>query len=316
MPIDIGPYSSSTTNFRWGQAIENVSLVLPSVTAPTSGGGPTIGGLGRLGDVPQPVQDAVGGKLSSNSFMVVSLLGSALGGALIGFVASQDRRGAFTGAALTAGLAALSDSVLAFREDKPVASAMFGAGGLIALTGVFLRFRQGIGRHGLSGPPDMTKHYRAQMKKQQYRVSWPGYKGGSRHEEAVSTHHMATSVDDAVEQSEFYIGYKPDKKPRVYVETGHGESREWRRLQGAGKSRKGKWGSHHPRRGGRIARITNAYVRTYSDSGQRTAYVEWIDERGERGRTEGPPDNPHMVALLKRARREGKPAKQQTWGVR
>lgn len=54
-----------------------------------------------------------------------------------------------------------------------------------------------------------------------------------------------------------------------------------------------------------IAKIIRAYVRTYTDSGQVTAYVEWIDSRGVHGRTEGEPDNEHMLALFQRARREG-----------
>jgi hypothetical protein len=48
-------------------------------------------------------------------------------------------------------------------------------------------------------------------------------------------------------------------------------------------------------------KITAAYVRTYSDSGQTVAYVEWSDG----SRTEGEPDNPHMQALLARAKRDG-----------
>jgi hypothetical protein len=54
-----------------------------------------------------------------------------------------------------------------------------------------------------------------------------------------------------------------------------------------------------------ITKITKAYIRTYSDSGQVTAYVEWIDSKGESGRTEGEPDNQHMQALMNQAEREG-----------
>ena len=54
-----------------------------------------------------------------------------------------------------------------------------------------------------------------------------------------------------------------------------------------------------------IKQITKAYIRTYSDSGQTTAYVEWIDGRGKSGRTEGRPDGLHMTELFKRAVREG-----------
>lgn len=62
-----------------------------------------------------------------------------------------------------------------------------------------------------------------------------------------------------------------------------------------------------------ISKITKAYVRTYSDSGQVTAYVEWVDNKGKTGRTEGKEDNPHMQALLKRAQREGVEVERQRW---
>lgn len=65
------------------------------------------------------------------------------------------------------------------------------------------------------------------------------------------------------------------------------------------------------RRSGRIAKITKAYIRTYSDTGQVKSYVEWIDEMGKTGRTEG--SGPHMQALFERARREGVPVEKETW---
>lgn len=66
-----------------------------------------------------------------------------------------------------------------------------------------------------------------------------------------------------------------------------------------------------------IAKITRAYVRHYHDNGQITAYVEWVDHRGQTGRTEGtPPGKPcrecgqphpstHIAALFARAQDEG-----------
>lgn len=54
-----------------------------------------------------------------------------------------------------------------------------------------------------------------------------------------------------------------------------------------------------------IAKITAAYERLYGDSGQRKTYVEWIDNRGRPGRTEGTTGSSHMQALLDRAEREG-----------
>lgn len=62
-----------------------------------------------------------------------------------------------------------------------------------------------------------------------------------------------------------------------------------------------------------ITKITKTYVRTYSDNGQTKAYVEWVDSKGESGRTEGEPDNAHMQALLQRARREGITIECQRW---
>lgn len=62
-----------------------------------------------------------------------------------------------------------------------------------------------------------------------------------------------------------------------------------------------------------ITRITKAYIRTYSDSGQTTAYVEWADRKRQTGRTEGKQDNTHMKALLDRAQREGVTVERQRW---
>lgn len=63
-----------------------------------------------------------------------------------------------------------------------------------------------------------------------------------------------------------------------------------------------------------ISKITKAYTRTYSDSGQSKVYVEWIDSRGKAGRTEGNlPAGGHMSALLDRAKREGVQPTNETW---
>lgn len=66
-----------------------------------------------------------------------------------------------------------------------------------------------------------------------------------------------------------------------------------------------------------IATVTDAYVIHYMDSGQVTAYVEWRDAAGHKGRTEGPaePLGAHMAALLTRAERElGHSARVERWG--
>lgn len=62
-----------------------------------------------------------------------------------------------------------------------------------------------------------------------------------------------------------------------------------------------------------IAKIERAYSRLYSDTGQTVAYVEWVDAKGVKGRTEGSPTNLHMAELFKRAAREGAPVTQEAW---
>ena len=69
-----------------------------------------------------------------------------------------------------------------------------------------------------------------------------------------------------------------------------------------------------------IARITAAYIRKYRDNGQVKAYVDWVDDRGRAGRTEGPAEptrfpgiagtgfgtaSLHLAALFARAEQEG-----------
>ena len=72
-----------------------------------------------------------------------------------------------------------------------------------------------------------------------------------------------------------------------------------------------------------IAKITKAYIRHYSDNGQTTAYVEWIDHNGKPGRTEGNIRKhsgtlsecygDHMGALFARAICHGINVERQTW---
>jgi hypothetical protein len=62
-----------------------------------------------------------------------------------------------------------------------------------------------------------------------------------------------------------------------------------------------------------IAKIIKAYTREYSDSGQITSYVEWLDYQGKTGRTEGRRANPHMDALFRRATQDGAPITTETW---
>lgn len=62
-----------------------------------------------------------------------------------------------------------------------------------------------------------------------------------------------------------------------------------------------------------ITKITKAYTRTYSDNGMTKTYIEWVDDKGDTGRTEGDAKNSHMAALLARAAREGVKHTKETW---
>ena len=62
-----------------------------------------------------------------------------------------------------------------------------------------------------------------------------------------------------------------------------------------------------------IKKITQAYIRHYSDNKQTVAYVEWSDDEGNSGRTEGKPNNLHMRALFSRAEREDIPITREAW---
>lgn len=72
-----------------------------------------------------------------------------------------------------------------------------------------------------------------------------------------------------------------------------------------------------------ISKITRAYVRTYSDNGQTKACVEWIDHRGQTGRTEGDVRaktgtlaavyGDHMGALMARAICSGIEIQREVW---
>ena len=55
----------------------------------------------------------------------------------------------------------------------------------------------------------------------------------------------------------------------------------------------------------RIARITDAEIHHYTDTGGKQAHVYWEDQRGHLGHTAGEIGGAHVEALLERARREG-----------
>lgn len=62
-----------------------------------------------------------------------------------------------------------------------------------------------------------------------------------------------------------------------------------------------------------IKTITKAYIRTYTENETTKAYVEFVDEDDANSRIEGEPDNPHMLALLARAEREGLQVERERW---
>lgn len=59
--------------------------------------------------------------------------------------------------------------------------------------------------------------------------------------------------------------------------------------------------------------IKDVVSRHYPDNGQTNTYVSWYDEKGRYGCTAGKASNPHMLALLRRAEREGVPHRKETW---
>lgn len=63
----------------------------------------------------------------------------------------------------------------------------------------------------------------------------------------------------------------------------------------------------------KIASIQRVVVRSYSDTGQTMAHVEWTDTKGKAGATSGNPINSHMQALMARARHEGLTVTHETW---
>jgi glycyl-tRNA synthetase (class II) len=64
-----------------------------------------------------------------------------------------------------------------------------------------------------------------------------------------------------------------------------------------------------------IKKITDQYTRRYSDNGQITTYIEWVDIAGNKGRTEFDSNHhgEHAKALMRRADREGVPMRFEVW---
>lgn len=98
-----------------------------------------------LGDVPAPGHSLGAADVSTSLPMIgytaASLTGAALGGGLVGYIASHNGKGAVTGAAFTAGVAGISDAVTLGVQGNTGMAAAVGLAGLGALSWAIYRFR-------------------------------------------------------------------------------------------------------------------------------------------------------------------------------
>jgi hypothetical protein len=104
-------------------------------------GSPTIGRENLVGDYMRGKQGAIAtqglgatapleGTLAPLAYTLASLVGAAVGGALIGYIASEKRQGAVRGAVFASGLAAVSDAMLLFSTQRLASGMALGALGL------------------------------------------------------------------------------------------------------------------------------------------------------------------------------------------
>jgi hypothetical protein len=70
------------------------------------------------------------GTLAPVAYTLASLAGAAVGGALIGYIASEKREGAVRGAVFASGLAAVSDAMLFFTTQRMASGMALGALGI------------------------------------------------------------------------------------------------------------------------------------------------------------------------------------------
>lgn len=95
----------------------------------------TLGAL-PLGNTPEEAATGPNGEDYSPIYALSAVGGATVGGGLIGWVAAGDLRGAGVGAALTAGLASLSNAAVCIRRPERRALGVgLGIGGLLALAG-------------------------------------------------------------------------------------------------------------------------------------------------------------------------------------
>lgn len=105
-------------------------------------GSPVIGREDLRGDMPRGNEDYImtaprglgatplEGSLGPVAYTMASLAGAAVGGALIGYIASEKREGAVRGAVFASGLAAVSDAMLFLTTQRLASGMALGALGL------------------------------------------------------------------------------------------------------------------------------------------------------------------------------------------
>ena len=59
--------------------------------------------------------------------------------------------------------------------------------------------------------------------------------------------------------------------------------------------------------------ITRIYIRTYTDNGQQTLYVDWSDRSRTECDAEEACKNQHMQALVRRANQQGLRVEREIW---
>jgi hypothetical protein len=95
-------------------------------------------GVGRA----MSLGDAEGGS-NALGFSIASMIGSSIGGAMVGYIASGNEQGAISGLFFTGGLAALMDSGLFLMEKNTTAATLMMLFGVSAMGASVYRFKRG-----------------------------------------------------------------------------------------------------------------------------------------------------------------------------
>lgn len=86
--------------------------------------------------------------LTPQAYATASLFGANVGGAILGFLASRDKRGAAVGASFAGGLAGLGNAVMLAREHRKGAAVIMGLLGVASLGGALVWSEQRARRRG------------------------------------------------------------------------------------------------------------------------------------------------------------------------